>query len=232
MHPILLLSVVVILFPAAPPVSPGQSLPGAGIAMSVDCPGTPGTCAFGVSVLDPGLLFFRWDFEGDGVWDFPSNDGWSTEVTVAYSYAAGGPHTACVQAWDGVAAWTADGRLKFGPVTCLPLLLGGDFSLTPPSWDGAFAGTVLAAWAVPATFVPDASAPESVTIGGVPAITMRVLGRPTQPFVALFVVNRAALSAMLGPGTHYVRLSGVWNSSSFSVWGGVHFFADGQVTIS
>ena len=62
-----------------------------------------------------------------------------------------------------------------------------------------------------------------------PMPTMRIPGRP---IVEAFGVDRTALTAALGPGTHYVRLWGIWDEKPFTVLAEIEFSADGQVTIT
>ncbi|HEY5539534.1 MAG TPA: hypothetical protein VIL58_08375, partial [Thermoplasmata archaeon] len=63
--------------------------------------GSPVT--FSVTVMDPSIILFRYDFNSDAIFDFPSPSGtWSTETTVVWTYSAPfrGPMT--VEGWDGV----------------------------------------------------------------------------------------------------------------------------------
>ena len=241
MNPILLLSVAVILLPAAPPAPPSPSVAMPSYALEVwgDCPGNPGTCVFGVNALDPSLIFFRWDFNNDGVFDDPDQTGggnmgkWTTDTSVSRPFNDNRLLTVVVQGWDGVSTRRVGvGRFPGGGIDSFTFLLGGNFTVSPASWDRTSTGPVYASWTVPGTFVPRTSQPQTATIAGVPATPMIVLRKPGEPIVVSFEVDRAALTAALGPGSHYVRLRGFWSEPPVSLRDGVHFFGDGQVTIT
>ena len=238
MHPVLLLAVSAILIPAGAPHH-GGVIAGQGLSITGVCPGNPGICEFTAGVQDPSLIYFRWDLNGDGIFDVPYQAGggpfgrWSTDVTISFTASAGGRRMVCAQGWDGVRArGVAPDRVPVGPVVCKVLLLGGNFTVTPASWDVYSTGSVFASWSVPAGFSPHTSVPRVTTIAGVPATPVPTLRIPGSSLVTTFEVDRAALTAALGPGAHNIRLWGVWDEGTFSVWGGVEFSADGQVTIT
>ncbi len=239
MHLILLMSVAAVLIPAGspPPQAIDVAMPGGDSGFSIwgGCPGNPGVCEFGLAVTSPNFVFFRWDFDGDRRWDSgsPPWNTWLSDIRISFTVSSGGFRRVCAQAWDGVTTvYVAPYWIPSGPIKCKSLLLGGDFTMNPAVWDRASTGSVHASWTLPATFVPQTALPKTATIAGVPATPVVAIRIPGRPFVAAFEVDRAALTAALGPGTHYVRLWGIWDDTPVSVWGGVEFSADGQVTIT
>jgi len=237
MHPILLLSIAAILIPAGSP--PPQAVDamhhgGGGFSMWGGCPGNPGLCEFGLTISDPNLIFFRWDFNGDGRWDSgggPANP-WVAELRISFAAPVAGFRWVSAHAWDGITTvYVAPYWVPIGPVECKSLLLGGDFAISPSSWDRASTGDLVASWTLPAAFFPDTPLPKTATVAGVPATPMPTMRIPGRPIVATFGVDRTALTAALGPGTHYVRLWGIWDEKPFTVLAEIEFSADGQVTI-
>ncbi len=66
------------------------------------------TVVFTATVSDPSLIYFRWDFNGDGKWDTgtAANDHWVTDNPVSYKYLNMFDGDVLVQAWDGVSTTT------------------------------------------------------------------------------------------------------------------------------
>src|SRR3990170_3912961 len=73
-------------------------------------PGTyeGGTIVFTATVDDPNLMFFRWDFNGDGKWDTgdAASGNWVPDTTVPHQYLNMYSGLATVEAWDGVSTKT------------------------------------------------------------------------------------------------------------------------------
>jgi hypothetical protein len=63
---------------------------------------------FEATVDDPNLIFFRWDFNGDGKWDTgdAASGNWVPDTQVTYRYLNMFDGLATVQAWDGVSTTT------------------------------------------------------------------------------------------------------------------------------
>ena len=229
MQPLLVLAILSFVIPAAAPLGtfPVGDPPaaGAGISFSDGCGGGPGTCMFVAIVSDPNLVLFRWDFDGDGRWDTGTpSDPWIMNLVLFHTFDRGGTWVVCLQGWDGITTrYEAPYYYAVGPTICRTRVLGGSFFIGPNSWDRASSGRVGATWELPPDFLPETDPAQQATVGGVPAIPL-----PSKRFFgesfARFTVNREALTAALGPGTHYVMLTGTW--------GDVVFSADGEVTIT
>jgi hypothetical protein len=63
---------------------------------------------FEATVDDPNLMFFRWDFNGDGKWDTgdAASGNWVPDTIVPHQYLNMYNGLATVQAWDGVSTTT------------------------------------------------------------------------------------------------------------------------------
>ncbi len=63
---------------------------------------------FTVTSNDPTIIFFRWDFNGDGIYDYPDQTGasslgfWTTQTTVSKQFFDNFYGNIVVQGWDGV----------------------------------------------------------------------------------------------------------------------------------
>ncbi len=66
------------------------------------------TIVFTATVSDPSLIYFRWDFNGDGKWDTgtAANGNWVTDNPIAYTYRNMFNGDVLVQAWDGISTTT------------------------------------------------------------------------------------------------------------------------------
>ncbi len=64
-----------------------------------------------VTVFDPQVLFFRYDFNGDGVWDLPDQTGggtlglWTTQTTITHRFNDNVFGQLLVQGWDGISTF-------------------------------------------------------------------------------------------------------------------------------
>ncbi|HKZ64187.1 MAG TPA: hypothetical protein VJ400_07080 [Thermoplasmata archaeon] len=81
-------------------------------------------CQFVATPSSPNLMFFRFDFNRDGLWDYPSQDGggtfgiWAMDTRV-YIFFSEPFWDACVQAWDGTSTRReGDEVFPDGPVGC------------------------------------------------------------------------------------------------------------------
>src|SRR3990170_9023118 len=92
---------------------PGTRYSGAGISAGGPY-GGPDTfegdppITFTVTTYDPTILFYRWDFNNDGKFDYPDQTGggsigiWTTETTVTKQFFDNFYNPVVVQGWDGV----------------------------------------------------------------------------------------------------------------------------------
>ena len=68
-------------------------------------------CMYAVTTSDPTILFFRRDFDDNGICDFPNQAGggnlgkWSTLTEVMWVFTHGGVYRVCVQGWDVGSRW-------------------------------------------------------------------------------------------------------------------------------
>ncbi len=222
MHPVFLLSAAAILLsPSIAGVPTPAPTQGTGVDYDGSCgPGTtddPWTCMFVVIITDPAIIFFRWDFSGDGVWDTP----WVTDAVIYYRNDRAGAFNICLQAWNGV---SMEGGQPVGPLVCHTWVLSFDLYPSPDTWDRTSTGRVILTWDVPLAFAPATPRAQWAKIGDVPLkVGFTFLGRGTEPILAYFYADRAALTSALGPGTHLVLLWGEW--------GGARLRVVGQVTI-
>ena len=66
---------------------------------------------FTVTPLDPTILFYRWDFDGDGLFDYPDQTGcgsigcWTTEMEITRHFDDNFYATLVVEGWDGVSTY-------------------------------------------------------------------------------------------------------------------------------
>jgi len=226
MHPLLLLAVGALLVPLALPSAAdyaiGPPAPASEpIAFSGGCPPSDygawlWRCLFVGSIQDPTLIFFRWDFEGDGIWDTP----WRTELVVAHDSSNLGALRVTMQGWDGVS--TRD-REPFGPTASKNLVLGGALGFFPSAWDRSSIGWASLSWEVPAGVQPPVGRPADARIflvGGSDGVRAFPLPRAPrlglEPTVLAFRLDKASISQSFGPGSHAVFLWGHWGDFDFS----------------
>jgi len=192
-------------------------------------------CIFNAWTTDPSLVFFRWDFDGDGRWDsgYPGDDGWTTDLTPRYASDRDGILRVCVQAWDGLTVREVDGRIEpVGPTACRTYVLSRELTSSPLSWDRDSTGRVTLMLDITPEFAPPTRRPHSARLyaipGGYEGIPVKVWsvyrGPGGEPIVATFLADCPALSAYLGPGRHVVVL---WVE-----WGGPVVEGAGEVTIA
>lgn len=222
------LACVAVLLAVPIAVSQGTN-PALRLAVHLDgaCPGAvaPFTCAFDAEAQDPTLIFYRFDFlntaralAADGVWDYPEQTGapqlgkWTTQGSVTWSFFENSTGRACVQVWDGVSTRIVNGQtLPAAPIGCSAFL-----SVAPDHWRGNGsppARWVLARLDAPSWLAPADFNPRNAELEGVRA---RWLATPGSAGVFLFLVDRAALTAKLGVGTHVVHLTLVWAGTTFT----------------
>jgi len=83
----------------------GTRSPSFDVIITGDGPGCfEGSCVvhFEIVTDDPTLIFFRWDFNNDGVWDTP----WVTEKTYDKMFNDNYYNNVCAEGWDGVSTKT------------------------------------------------------------------------------------------------------------------------------
>ena len=124
-------------------IHPGPSVPPGPIAMtgSVSCFMTDSMCTFEVIVYDPAIIFFRWDFDGNGTWDFPAQTGgsmgtWALDRTVTlygpYFRRAPPILHVCAQGWDGLRAGEVGGvKVPFAATACSDSSIPGTLGIPP-----------------------------------------------------------------------------------------------------
>src|SRR2546426_9982004 len=91
MQPLSVVAVIAVLVGPCLAFSPAGSAPASnGIDFRVTCGSLLDgifTCSFYTLISDWSLVFFRWDFESDGVWDTGSrSDPWINVLTLGHSY--------------------------------------------------------------------------------------------------------------------------------------------------
>ena len=173
-------------------------------------------CVFLGSVWDPTLVFFRWDFNGDGIWDFP----WTTDLVVGHRSSDIGVIRVILQGWDGVS--TLNGE-PTGPVAGKDLVLGNALEFGPAAWNRSSSGWMSAVWEYPRGFQPPGGRPAKALVysslgsTGVPAIPLpRSPHTRLEPVGVAFRVDQALLTQVLGSGTHRVWIWGQWGSYEFA----------------
>ncbi len=232
MHPILLLSLSALLVSPQVSVSPGVvPMQEPAVAISGGCgPRAPPSpwlwfCTFLVTTNSPAIIFFRWDFNGDGVWDsgYPSNGNWITANPVFTSYDSDGVRRVCVQGWDGVSTRLMNGRLEpVGPIACRTYAFTMDLSFWPASWDRNSTGQVTLFLYVQHEFEYPTPRAQFATLWvhtfGVPDVPLKVgftFRMPgSDPTLMYFYADRAAITAAFGPGHHDEVMWAVWGASS------------------
>ena len=239
-HPVLLVSIAAILASPSVLAAPVGPVPVQGTGIGFDGACSPSgsdwlwTCLFTGWVTDPWLILFRWDFNGDGVWDTgsPASGGWTAEAQWFYGYDRDGAWRVCVQGWDGVTTREVGGQIEpVGPTACRMYVLSMELTLSPPSWDRGSAGHVTLMLDVPREFVPSTRRAQSASLWGIPGTPYGVpakvgfafRGPGTEPTLAYFYADIAAVTAYIGPGHHEVALH--------VKWGGAVVEGAGEVTI-
>jgi len=219
--------------------SAGGGTAPAGTSLLIDgstaCYATGEPCVFLVTPLDPSFLFYRWDLDGDGLWDFPSQVAggplgrWTVVAQVAV-----GPDSAfydpaalrvCVQGWDGASTIVIGDLVQpDGPVVCTDTFANAEIRVRPGHWSESSQGAWvkvslrLFATADPGKLDLSSLALESLS----PTLLEEGSDHPSggaggANWVLWF--DREALTAKLGPGTQTVHLSGVWGDGALGATG-------------
>ena len=226
MHPLLLLSLGALIVSTASAASPAPAVgppntTDSALGLDGGCgPQESGpwlwNCLFMGFVRDPTLVFFRWDFNGDGIWEI----SWSTFLVVGHQFSDIGVIPVTLQGWDGVS--TSNGE-PVGPVAVKNLVLGGALEFAPAEWNQSSSGWTSAAWEYPREFQPSTGRPlkamvyDSLGSTGVPAFPLLRSPHPRlEPIGIMFRVDRTLLALTLGPGTHRVWIWGQWGPYEFS----------------
>ena len=217
---LLVLAVLLLLPPpAAAPHIGGTSL-GQAVTLSGCRIGVPNvTCTFTATPWDRNLIFFRFDFNADGTWEFPSQVGagpfgrWTTLSSVTW-FLREPFRRACVQAWDGVSTRTVDGQLvPRGPIGCT------DFVRISPRWwnhlplGGGARAFVRVTLEVPAWLSLSDFDPARAELEGMRPIEWHP-GPGAREFT--FLVDRLQLWRFLGIGSHDVHFTIVWAGATFT----------------
>jgi len=184
-------------------------------------PGSTGPCTFTAETRNASLIFFQYDLNVDGAWDFPQQTGcpvlgcWTTLTSVTWTVSEPFPG-ACVRAWDGVSTWIVGGIVR--PLTAMGCTTFADFM--PRSWDRNSPGRmVVVKLTIPAFLNPRDFDPTRAEVEGLPAILVGHAGQ------TMFIhVDRAALTRLLGPGPNTVHVTLPWLARSFTAAGSVTIF--------
>jgi len=181
-----------------------------GLSLAIKCWGTgsPWLCRFTAIKTNPSIIFYRFDANNDGVYDFPSQAGcptmgcWTTINLFLMSRILDGLLESCVQGWDG--ASVQDGK-PLAATACSRIILGG--TLTIIHW--------LAILRLPDGYDTSRVVRGSVTLEDLPV--REVPGWP--PPTKAYEVDLAALRARLGSGPHVVNMRGLWETTRFTTAG-------------
>ncbi len=227
--PLVLIAVSVLAILPSTIVSPANPQPTDAsliVRGSTACYTTGLTCTFTIEVRDPALIFFRWDLDADGGWDYPGpGSDWTSGIALTVDpwspyYDPAIPRV-CAQGWDGVSTVDEGGVLvPKGPISCTDPSFLGTIVMRPGQWSRHSAGRWVTAFLeLPESMDPGSLVVGSVSLEGIPAVAMPRDGwRAGGNGVAgwMFKVDRAALTERLGPGTHTVRLQGEWTEGTFT----------------
>jgi hypothetical protein len=213
--------VVVVPAPVAAPHVGGTAF-GPWVGLWGPGPGPIGTFTYTVITGDPNLIFFRFDLDVDGRWDFPSQAGggpigiWATWTSVTKQHTEP-TRGACVQAWDGVSTRLEGGvYVAKGPIGCTTFL-----TLTPDQWSRQSQGRfVWARFDVPSWLDPAGFGRRRAEVEGLRALPWPPVPHPGEDegLPWLFRVNRQDLTDLLGPGTHTVHIILPWEGATFTAW--------------
>jgi len=213
--------VVVVPAPAAAPHVGGTSL-GPWVGLWGCPPGVLGICRFSVELTSGVLIFFRFDLDADGRWDYPDQTGagpigrWTTMTAVTKQHTEP-TRGACVQAWDGVSTRLEGGvYVAKGPTGCTTFL-----TLTPDRWSRQSQGRfVWARFDVPSWLDPADFGRGRVEVEGLRALPWPPIPHPGEDegLPWLFRVNRQELTDLLGPGAHAVHIILTWEGATFTAW--------------
>jgi len=182
--------------------------------------------------FNPAIVFFRWDLNGDTVWDVPDQTGggplgrWTTDptVTVAPGAAWYDPDaaTACVQGWDGASTVVVGGVVEpDGPVVCSTPYLNARLLVRPGHWSNASQGHWVRAFLhLPRTANATALDVSTVALEGVaPVSAEEGTNHPSEGAGGatwIFRFDRQALTAAWGPGRHEVHLTAAWEGGTLT----------------
>lgn len=178
-----------------------------------------GACTFTV-VASPTILFFRYDLDADGDWEFPDPTGggtsgkWTTLTSVTTTFV-GPSRGVCVEGWDGVTVRTIDGNVvPWGPRGCTVFS-----DVQPDRWDRNSPDRfVWVTFHVPPWLSPRDFSPRGAEVEGIRALLWPFNDRlgDRDPGEWLFRVDRGTLTLLMGPGTHWVHLALPWSGTSFT----------------
>jgi len=205
--------------PAAAPHIGGTSL-GPWVVLWGAGPGLTGDIVYTAETGDSTLIFFRFDLNVDGQWDYPDQTGggslgrWTTATTIPMHHTEP-TRGACVQAWDGVSTRLEGGvYVAKGPIGCTTFL-----TLTPDRWSRQSQGRFV--WAL--FDVPSWLDPTDFGRGRAEVEGLRAIPWPPIPHAGedeelpwMFRVNRQDLTDLLGPGTHGVHIAFSWEGETFT----------------
>jgi len=222
--PVVALALLIVVLVAVPSPSAAPHMGGSRldpVIGVVGCaPGVVGTCTVTVFTQGPSLVFFRYDLDADGDWEFPDETGggamgkWTTLTTVTTTFVEPS-RGVCVLAWDGVSVRTIGGQLvPWGPRGC-----SGFSEFRPNQWDRNSPDRALwVTFTAPSWLSPGDFSPRGAEVEGIRAFPSPFIDRfgDPDPGVWRFRVDRVALTRLLGPGTHTVHLAVPWAGLSFT----------------
>ena len=220
-----MLAAMTLIVTSAPVAAPhiGGTRLGPAVVLWGGEPGYVGDLTLTAEPLDPTLLFYRFDTNADGSWEYPSQAGcgsfgcWTTESTMTRRFFE--PFVrACVQAWDGVSTRVVDGVPRpRAPIGCTDYV-----EFVPPRWSRFSPGRIVHAHLEIPTWLSRADFnPRLAEVEGLHAILWPWRDPEPDQGHWMFRVDRQELTRLLGPGTHTIHLTLRWADATFSAAGQV-----------
>lgn len=190
------------------------------VALTGCPPGTMGDCTVTGAAASREILFFRFDLDADGDWEYPDQTGgdslgvWTTQTAVTHRFATPS-RGVCVQGWDGVSTVRVRGEwFARGPLGCNAFA-----EITPDAWSrNSWDRTLCIRFQIPPWLNPAELSPVPTDLEGLRASPWPfgdcAVGRWPREWV--FLADRAELTRLLGPGTHWVHLAVPWAGMAFT----------------
>lgn len=211
------IALVALPLPAAAPHI-GGSAPHPFVALTGCPPGTRSMCTVEVAAASPDIVFFRFDIDADGDWDFPDQTGggqlgkWTTNTAVTRRFS-GFSLGVCVQGWDGTSTARVRGEdVPHGPRGCNAFA-----EFLPETWRRDSADRILCVRLyVPSWLNHRDFSPRGAEVEGLPAEFWPFRDCWSGPRPWTFLVDRVELTRLLRPGSHWVHLLVPWAGMSFT----------------
>jgi hypothetical protein len=168
------------------------------------------------------VILYRWELDDDGIWDLPPVGLWGLDTIVTSVYFGPLPARVCVEAWDGFSTKSEGGLIVLDTLfTCVDPqdpgdVVEGDMQVRPGQWSHrSRGGWVTVHLHLPSNVDAEDVDPSTVTLEGLPVAPGR-MGHGAGGPDWTFRVDRRALTALLGPGTHSVELQGTIGAGTFT----------------